>query len=221
MSDFILVLLTGLLGLFSGFLPTYFLLYKPAKKTQNNKEDKNKGNEQNKVNYSLEPCDYIEHIKKSKNSIFFSSVGGSVLTDYSVQNALANINPEVEINIVTGDHNDNITNNFNGLTEVTKEYTLSINELVKTGINRIKEKRSVVYKSISFFNPISYFAIDYKDNSSSSFIQAKHYLISENKKSINVFYCSVRPGSDLYDCYCKQIILLEKISELRNDYANK
>jgi len=198
-------ILTGLFGIISTIIGCFLTYY--LTKKQFGKENISK----DKISYSLYPCSYSDMVRKAQKTIFFSGAGCEVLNDYSLQNILAEINHKISIDIVKSNpNNEDVRLAFQGLTEISREYVVSVNELVATGVDRIKVKRNINVKYIDFFNPISYFAIDCNENSKFSFIQAKHYLISDDKKTVKVFYCTVHPGSDLYDWYREQIILLLK-----------
>ena len=127
---------------------------------------------------------------------------------------LPNIELRIAIKFVVADcNNDDILKAVKGISNAAKEELQSLSQVFDIGLNRIKHDRDVDVVFIDFYVSISYFAIDYKEQTNSSFIQAKHYLLNENKKSIKVFYCTVRPGTNLYDYYKEQILILDRIKE--------
>jgi len=135
--------------------------------------------------------------------------------DFDFANFLANIEPHVEIKCVVTDLNNpdvrkNMDYIFGG---IEKEKNSPARSTFDRNVSRVKRTRSINVDFITAFPHISYFAIDYKEQTEFSFIQAKHYLIAEYTGEVNVYYCIVRPGAKLYEYYRKQIILLEKKGE--------
>ncbi len=171
---------------------------------------------QKETDYSSEPCNYREHISEAKECIFFNGIGLVLLCDLDLHNHLSKIDAQVSIKFVVAKHcEDNFQKVvLGGLQKAPDiEGAKAISKMFELTENRIREHRSLDVTHIDFFAPVSYFAVDYKEYTESSFIQAKHYLLNREKKGIQSYYCSVRPGSKLYEYYRQQIILLDEIKE--------
>ena len=76
-------------------------------------------------------------------------------------------------------------------------------DLFEEGVSSIQKKRNVNVIKLDIFSPVAYVAIDYKSITEASLIQAKHYLLSEDKSVLR----TVRPGVELYEYYRQQILL--------------
>jgi len=200
MIEIIAAIVGGLLG---GFLPTYFFLYKPVK-------DRDAKKETAKINYSLSPCDFEEKIKQAKDCIFFSGVVLSHLGSHQLRDCLTDIDPRIKISIFAVDLDDDV--HFNTVCRLygDGEIISSMSKSCKNWMNEIKNRHENSFiKRTNAFTPISYFAVDYNDDKESSFIQAKHYL-HRKEPGAKVFYCTVRPGHELYKYYREQIMLIEE-----------
>ena len=163
------------------------------------------------IKYSLSSCDEKKAIFQAKKSIFFSGAGMTFF-NYDLANSLANTEPYVEINCVVTDlNNPDVKKAMDYLFRGIKKGKQSVSRLsFDRQISRIRSARNINVDFITTFSHISYFAIDYKEQTESSFIQAKHYLVQEYAGEVKVFYCIVRPGTELYKYYLDQIFLLEK-----------
>jgi hypothetical protein len=165
-----------------------------------------------KIKYSKMPCDYNKMILQATNSIFFSGNGMSHF-EQSLAKALAEIAPHVEINCVVSDLSGDAIETINFLTGLSKSdpsiITDHLNRYNKH-LDTIRAKRGINNAFIKIVSMISYFAIDYKQQTESSFIQAKHILLSDRKGDYNTFYCIARPGTEIYEYYRNQIEILEK-----------
>jgi hypothetical protein len=171
------------------------------------------------ITYSTRSCSFGEKALQAKNSVFCSSLIMAQLNDFDIQNDFMKVNSEIPITIVLLNSNNpdmiKTLQRFNGYSLIENEKTII--EGVKIGIDRIlSNKRNVTVKYKNFIIPNSYFAVDYKVKTDSSFIQIKQYLLNDNK-GIKVLYCTVRPESELYELYREQILLLERSNE---DFSN-
>ena len=177
-------------------------------------------NKTEEIKYSLDdPCKYIEVVTNAKKCIFCNGVGMAFLSDYNLQTSLANVDTRISIRFVVANHENDAFQKIvtRGIYKSDKKEAKTISKMFDIAIDRIREKRNLNISYVDFFTPISYFAIDYKEKTDSSFIQAKHYLHNMNNKNIKVLYCTVRPGSDLYEYYREQILLLENYNIPAND----
>ena len=82
-------------------------------------------------------------------------------------------------------------------------------ETFTSGIEAIRSYRNVDVTPLDIFVPVAYFAIDYESETTSSFIQAKYYLLSKERGDAKVFYCTAYPGTELYKIYQEQILLIK------------
>jgi hypothetical protein len=163
------------------------------------------------IEYSTEYCDYVKAISQAQKSIFFSGLGMSHF-NYNLANSLADVDQRIEINCVVSDSNSCDLKSPTMFNLDIREKML-INGLRNTFdmyIKSIRSKRTINVDFINIFAHISYFAIDYKEQTKYSFIEAKHYLIPEKGKNTSVYYCIARPGTEIYRYYSNQIALLEE-----------
>jgi len=212
-SAAIIIGICGIIGAALAAIVTYYLTNKSAHKRYVVNKSEHSG-----ITYSSRSCNYGEKALQAKNSIFSSSIFMAMLADYDIQNDFANVNPEIPITLVmvNSDYPDMLkfVNMFNGRSNIENEEKVmtTVAENVKIGIKRIKSSRNINVKFINFIVPVSYFAVDYKIVTESSFIQIKHYLLND-KRAVKVLYCTVLPGSELFEQYRKQILLLERSDE--------
>ncbi|MCL2057344.1 MAG: hypothetical protein FWH02_09050 [Oscillospiraceae bacterium] len=159
------------------------------------------------VSYSSDDCNYIDIVKSATKCIFYSGIAMGRFSDYNMENAFAEVSTEITITFVCANlENDDVLKSANGFFGRNKIEPLNSFHVYQKAIERMKKKRNIVDKYIDIFVPISYFAIDYKEITEFSFIQAKHYLLDENRGEIKALYCTVRPGSVLYNYYQEQIL---------------
>ena len=165
-----------------------------------------------KIEYSK--SDKIKQMfHQAKYNLFFSGLCMSCFNDDDLVNSLINIDSNVTIDIVITD-----TTNQEVLNILNFQYGISENEwkarqiIIGKIIKKIKKKRpSTNVSFINIVSPISYFAIDYDEESESSFIQTKYYSIPKDKDGNlpDFFYCGTHPETGLYNYYRKQIFLLK------------
>lgn len=208
MSDTVMAaIITGGFGLM-GIALTYFFTSRATKKAL----IKNKNGSIHNINCSLISCNYMEMISEARNSIFFSGTGMSLLANSDLRNSLSKIDKKVSISFFVTDccGNEASLNYKREAFGENREYYKSRMLTFISGINAIKSYRNVDLTLMDLFLPVAYFAIDYKNETKSSFIQAKYYLMSKEKGDAKVFYCTVHPGAELYKIYQEQILLIEK-----------
>jgi len=207
-STVLAAIIMGICAITAPFV-TYYLTNKSVKKRYQETKNEPLG-----ITYSTRSCSFGEKALQAKNSIFCSSLVMAQLNDFDIQNDFMEVNPEIPITIVLFNSNNpdiiEMLQRFNGYSFTEKEK--AIIEGVKVGIDRILSRRDIIVKYKNYIVPNSYFAVDYKVKTDSSFIQIKQYLLNENK-GIKVLYCTVRPESELYELYQRQILLLEKSNE--------
>ena len=165
------------------------------------------------ISISSVSCNYIEKIRAAKDCVFFNALILTLLADVDLRTEFGKMDPRISVYFVLSDPKDE------ELQRVIKRYWANSDEIFKSfqenfeiWIRNIKnEHANTECDYANLFTPISYFAVDYKDEKESSFIQAKHYLIQGDfGKSPNYIYVAARPGTDLYRYYKQQILLIEK-----------
>ncbi|MCL2311530.1 MAG: hypothetical protein FWC41_03415 [Firmicutes bacterium] len=169
--------------------------------------------------YSTLPQEY-DKCKYAQNSIFISGVGMNNI--YGVREMLADIKSSVSITLAVNNYEepDVMTALYSFFGKPSKKwdgYKTFFNESVKKIKNRPDRPVKVIY--MDTFVPIAFFAIDYKEETDNSFIQAKHYILSDeldhdkqNGYKIKGYYYTARPRTDsykLYREYLNQILLIE------------
>ena len=204
--------ITGICGIIAAVITHYRKKNKSVQKRYEENKSEPLG-----ITYSTRTCNYGEKVLQAKNSIFSSGIWMAMLADPGIQNDFAKVNPEIPITFVmaNSDHPNMVkcVNMINGWSHVNDAKEMKkIIDGAKIGINRIKSCREINEKYINFIVPVSYFAIDYKVVTESSFIQIKYYLLND-KRAVKHLYYTVFPGSELFEQYQKQILLLEKSNE--------
>ena len=161
-----------------------------------------------KVSYSLKPCNF-EELNRAQNCIFISGAGMHAINIDNNRRLLAAIASKVKINLAVLNYdNEDVIKVLKDFFGNTDEELISNRTQFNEGVSYIENRRGVnVITLKNIFIPIAYCAIDYRKEteSSSSFIQAKHYSLSDEKP----FFCTVRPGVDLYEYYRNQILIME------------
>jgi len=165
-----------------------------------------------RINYAEKSLDYKTKVATATNSVFFNGSGMAFMADYDLTTSIANLPSEVSVSFFATNCNKNpvslnYLHDFGGWRE---GYYTSLWETLNNSLERIKRRRSVSFTCLDLFVPISYFAIDYLVETEFSFIQAKHYLLVEERNDIKVYYCEAYPGTDVYDYYLEQIKLIER-----------
>jgi len=175
-----------------------------------------------KISYS-KTAHGFELIKTAQNSIFISGVGMQSVHAY--RNVLSLIDPRVSITLAVADHdNTDVMIALEHYFNIRPDHWTARRQLFDDGVQRIKIDREVNVINVDIFMPIAYVAVDYYTETEYSFIQAKHYLIAEENTDTKSFFCTVVPGTNLYDYYREQILLIERTNgklaramELKND----
>lgn len=174
--------------------------------------------------FDSKSCDYIELARSAKNSIFYNSTGLGFLKTDTAQKEFSEIDKNINITLVITDNCDSM--NFlsvvtKGLCQVSSKEAKNARAGRESIIDRITENDTDIKISyIDFYAPISYFAIDYKEQTESSVIVAKHYLHNLGKKNLNAYFCIAKPGHFLYDIYLKQIVMLESCNRSTDEINN-
>ena len=164
------------------------------------------------MNYSSDPCNYIEAVKKATGSIFFSGIGMTFL-DYALRNVLVNdTDPKVTINFAAVDYikNNDIMTFLQDYFGPHREKWYKHRDAFNDHVEILKNRQNTSFLDLDIFMPVSYFAIDYKEKTKFSFIQAKHYLRHKYENEVNVLYYTAHQGTKLYEQYRNQILLIEE-----------
>lgn len=146
----------------------------------------------------------------AKNSIFVSSPAMSTIND--IKYILYDINANISITLAMLDYsnidNANYIKNFFGMKENhIKEYINTWDSVTKN----IREHRPLNTIIMDMYAPPYYAAVDYKEETEFSSIQAKYYLINEKENGVSIYTCTANIGSDLFDSYRQQILLIEEL----------
>lgn len=167
-------------------------------------------NNMEKISLYKEP-NGTDFLKYATKSIFISGPGMQVI--YDIRNLLASIDEKIPITLAIQNYNNrdlvNVLIHYFGINE--KEW-MTRRSIFNEGIKIIYQKRNLNIIVFNKFSPIGFVAIDYKDVTENSIIQAKHYILSEDIFKANYYFCRVKPGIELFDIYREQILCIEKYS---------
>ena len=162
-----------------------------------------------KVDYSYSSCIYKDVIPRATNSLFFSGVGMAFF-DYDIENSIIKVDQSVNITfVVMNVYNEDVATGVESFYNISKEETRMLHESFIKRVLRINNFRKTNFGVIDTFVQVSYFAVDYKELTEFSFIQAKYYLLTKNDEHIDVMYYTARPGTELFKCFRKQILIIE------------
>lgn len=157
-------------------------------------------------------CDYKQSIKLAKNDIFFSGVVLSYF-DSDLIPAINKIDPNIEINIIVSDtNNKEIVDILNPLFGMLNNNWSAHREVLIKYKGRLTRNSNVNFQFINRFSPISFFAVDVEKESGVSFIQAKLHSIPKSERSEFAynFYHTVQSGTEMYNFYKSQILILKE-----------
>jgi tRNA-dihydrouridine synthase len=176
----------------------------------------------------------IEDIRAAEECIFLSGTGMSFLDFAFHRKLLAETKAGITITLAPSKHDDeDIATYLKSYFGKSKIYLKERKEHFDKALEVIKETRTVNDIYLDVFNPIAYFAVDYRNETKASCIWAKHYLLNIRSQS-EYFYIKITPNdvskdiaekASLYHHYRKQILLIEdsdgklKNRPLKNFYA--
>lgn len=148
-------------------------------------------------------------LPKAKNSIFISSP--AMITANSMTYILSDIKQDVSITLAMVDYdiaeNASYLKKFFGFSD---ENLVGYVEGFHHTVQQIAKQRPVNVIKLDMYAPPYYAAVDYKDETEYSSIQAKQYFIHEKDGGVSVYTCVTHVGSEFYNFYRQQILLLER-----------
>ena len=147
-------------------------------------------------------------ISGAKNSILVSGTSMGSLGD--AMTILSAINQEVSVTFVFPDYgNEHVMGSIERFFVGKKKHWVARNDAFNRCIETVQKKRNVNVIRTDIFLPFVYVAVDYREVTAFSYIQVRHYLLSIEGTSRDVFFV-VRPGERLYERYREQVLLIEK-----------
>ena len=163
------------------------------------------------IMYSDWACNYREKILQATDCIFFSAIVLEVVSNMDVRKAFGEIDNRIMVNFFSIDDDAVIIKSANRYMGSDYDITRSMGSTNSDWIKTItKNHDRTDHDKLNTFVQTAYFAVDYKEICSTSFIQAKHYLLNDARGREGVYYITPRPGSELFMTYREQIMLIEK-----------
>jgi len=153
--------------------------------------------------------DVLVGIRKAENSIFACGSGMHHIYKLMDKGFFNDISPNVEITIAVPAKDDVAL--LSHLWRSNEEWNFRRTTFEKgvLEINKVREKKVNIITLSSFFQT-SYIAVDYKEESTASFIGVGHYLLSSEIEKVERYSFIIRPeDGEVYWDYHKQIDIIE------------
>jgi len=152
----------------------------------------------------------LKAILNAKNSIFIAATAMSGLRELIA--TINEHNVDVPLTFVMPDYkNENVLNTLQQLLGLVTESDASLlNEKFKATMKGLKKEFDLKIIFSDIFIPLCYVAVDYREVTSSSYIQIGHPLLPSKNGAYIAVYDVVRPGMRLYERYREQILIIEE-----------
>jgi hypothetical protein len=150
-------------------------------------------------------------IRGAKSNIFISGTTMTVVNDYN-RDFASLVDKNVTIVLVIPNYNNkDIIASLKYFYRRQEEYFKKRKIIFNEAVNRMRGKKlSVKVIELDIFNPVAYFAVDYKEKLPSSRINVGYYLLAtEETLGGRRYNFTLRPGMKHYEEHRKQIEFIE------------